>query len=164
MSKQTSITEFKTEEIRTCCGLYDYDADVILHPGEVLMAWDNNSLWCKADLNVFNKCRRGLLRNLQFLYRMLNYGMLLFRKGFAVRKDWGEVVYIHSLKDDIPEDVVVKNLSMLKGRFAVDFGLVVEVETEVGEAVKAFLGRYDHLGYVDKLVVERASEINFLWP
>jgi hypothetical protein len=53
---------------------------------------------------------------------------------------------------------------MLKGRFAVDFGLVVEVETEVGEAVKALLGRYDHLGYVDKLVVERASEINFLWP
>jgi hypothetical protein len=95
---------------------------------------------------------------------MLNYGMLLFRKGFAVRKDWGEVVYIHSLKDDIPEDVVIKNLSMLKGRFAVDFGLVVEVETEVGEAVKAFLGRYGHLGYVDKLVVERASEINFLWP
>jgi hypothetical protein len=41
---------------------------------------------------------------------------------------------------------------------------ITEFKTEVGEAVKAFLGRYDHLGYVDELVVERASEINFLWP
>jgi hypothetical protein len=163
MSRQTSIRDFKAEGRRGCCNLYNYDDDVILHPGEVLMAWDwkNSILWCRADYGVFNNCRRGLMRNLQFLYKMLNYGMVLFKKAFAVRKDYDEVVYVHSLKDDIPADIVEKKLSILKGGFAVEFRLVEE-ETGVDEAVKAFLGRYNHLGHVDKLVVERACEINFL--